>query len=168
MSFAGSNVRAVLDLLTAEMASRGGRVLNVLGTKADAELASFDRIIWIPRSRSSEPPHEQPADGQAVKQKTIVFDVNLYAQDFESLERLADLLEASMFDAFSANAMKALPGPAPYKEPNAAGRGYALTMPVHMMIPVYRETWIEGVIDQPSTMSGSVTDPKGQNPEALQ
>ena len=167
MSYAGSNLRAILDLLTAEMAAHGAKVLNVIGTKADAELASFERIVWIPKSRASSAPHEQPIDGQAVKQKAVTFDVMLYAPDYESLEQLADLLEVAMYDAFSDNAATALPSPAPYKEPNAAGRGYALTMPVQLRIPVYREVWTPGVAT-PVTTSGTVTDPQGQNPEAIQ
>lgn len=173
MSYAGSNLLEVLKALTKALADTTPRgvapIVCVLGTEADAETSTADRIVFIARSRAHEAPHEQPEDGRAIAQKTIACDAFVYGHDFITADALADRLVVALDKAFSQN------GATTYDQgagnifdggaASAASR-FAIVVRVAFCIPVYAEQHTTGTGGAPAG-SGSLVNTSGASPEEI-
>lgn len=173
MSYAGSNIGAVLKALEKELANTTptgtAPVLCALGTQADAEQSSLDRITFVPKTRQQEAPHEQPDDGRAIAQAEIGCDAFVYGHDFEAANALADRLLLALYTAFSENAAQVYGRSGAINDGGAiaAASRFSIVVPVAFCVPVYAEQFHTGTGDGSAIGGGVVTNTMGTSPEAI-
>ena len=173
MSYAGSNLTAVLDALTKALADTTPRgrapVACKLGVEADAENTTADRIVFLPRTRSHAAPEIQPRDGRAVAQKNIACDAYVVGHDFEAADALADRLVVAMYTAFGEYGAQVLgQGPGQVIDGGAASAAsrFAIVVRVTFCVPVYVERFRVGRGGAPAG-SGQVVNSQGGSPEEI-
>lgn len=173
MSFAGSNVSDVLKELSrvlAETTPRGrAPVVCQLGTEADAETTTADRIIFLPRSGAFNEPEVQPRGGRARSQDDISFDAYVTGHDFEAANALSHRLVNAIHNAFSHHGARVNgQGPGQVIDGGAASAASRFTRVVRVTfcVPVYAEKFTTGKGGAPAG-TGTLVNSLGESPEEI-
>lgn len=160
--FAGSNVEEILAQLSTAMG-----VTNAIGKKEKDEHSSSNRIVWVPKKGKFAAPREQPDDGHAEAEERIIFDVTVWGATFDQLEDLVHKLISTGLVEFSPNGFDPFThGEGNYTGGDARSKGFARTIPIALLVPVYSETFTIGSGDAPAA-AGEVTNTYGEEPEEL-
>lgn len=126
--YVGSVASLVLDSLSGAMG-----ITNELGPAPVGEARNIERVVWAMRSRRPRPIRHQPDGGFAIAEKAWLFDVHLFATDFNRLDELADRLHVALDDVFGREAYELGDATAGAPDPSV----FALVQSVTIRSPVY-------------------------------
>lgn len=138
--YAGHIDADLLAALATEIAPMQLAALIAFGTQADAENAVGSRVFFIPKMFRAMPRKLQPVDGNASFDDHRVYTVAVYATDAGGLYRLWSALVDKLDILLSWTGFEA----GDTSEPKGAGAGnsgFALTFPVTIKGPGYREVY---------------------------
>lgn len=109
----------------------------LIGEETITSAKSPPTVFWIPREDDGyRPPHEQPDDGQAYYETTVVCDVKAWGSDLDEATRLRDAILIAGHVLFSPNAF--IPqGKGTYSKGLSTGeKGVQITFRVGFVVPV--------------------------------
>ena len=105
-------------------------------------------IFFVPKEDDGyRPPHEQPDDGQAYYETTVVCEVKVWGKDLDEATRLRDALLISGFVLYSPNAF--IPrGKGTYSKGLSTGeRGVQITLQIGFVVPIMYVEFATGVVN---------------------
>lgn len=161
--YVGSVASTVLDSLSLAMG-----ITNEIGPAPVGEARNVERVVWAMRSRRPRPIRHQPDGGLAIGEKAWLFDVHLFATDFNRLDELADRLHVALDDILGREAYELGDATAGAPDPSVFALVQSVTIRSPIYAVVYGTTTIETMTIAPDPLvPGSapltVTDAAGAN-----